>query len=118
MHFDHERLDVYKLALQFTGLATKVVDNLPRGVGYLADQLNRAALSIPLNIAEGAGEYSPADKARFYRIAKRSATECSAVLDVCRELSLVESNFITEGRELLHKVVSMLIKLIKSMNAK
>jgi four helix bundle protein len=51
----------------------------PRGLGDLADQLRRASTSIVLNIAEGAGEYSPKDKAKFYRFAKRSAAECSAI---------------------------------------
>jgi four helix bundle protein len=43
-----------------------------------------------LNIAEGAGEFSPSEKARFYRMARRSATECAAILHVCRRLALVE----------------------------
>ena len=57
-HFDHEKLDVYKVAIEFVALADDIVESLPRGRGYLADQLHRAATSIPLNIAEGAGEYS------------------------------------------------------------
>ena len=79
--FDHERLDVYAVAIDFVVLANEVVERLPRGRGYLADQLQRAATSIPRNIAEGAGEYSGAEKARFYRIARRSGTECAAILD-------------------------------------
>ncbi len=74
-NFDHERLDVYQVALQFVILAHKMVDKLPKGYSYLCNQLQRASLSISLNIAEGAGEFSSADKARFYRIARRSATE-------------------------------------------
>lgn len=47
-------------------------------------------LSIPLNMAEGAGEYAIDEKSRFYRMAKRSATECASILDVCRKLQLLD----------------------------
>ena len=80
--FDHERLEVYQTAIRFVAFADDVVEQLPRGRGYLADQLRRAATSIPLNIAEGAGEFAPKEKARFYRMARRSATESAATLDV------------------------------------
>jgi 23S rRNA-intervening sequence protein len=69
---------------------------------------------IGLNIAEGAGEFSKGDKARFYRMAKRSATECAAVLDICRELQITTAPPLIEGREILVTIVSMLIKLIRS----
>jgi len=79
-----------------------------------ADQLQRAATSIPLNVAEGAGEFSPAEKARFYRIARRSATECAAILDVCRKLKLATEEHYCVGRELLVRVVSMLVRMSRS----
>ena len=66
IEFDHEKLAVYVAAIDFIALADDVVERLPRGRAYLADQLQRAATSIALNIAEGAGEYSRKDKARFY----------------------------------------------------
>ena len=73
MQLDHEKLDVYRVAIEPVALADDIVEQMPRGRAYLADQLQRAATSVPLNI-EGAGEFSPKDKARFYRMAKRSAT--------------------------------------------
>ena len=69
--FDHERLDVYQVAIDFVSLADDVVERLPRGRRYLAHRLQRAGLSVPLNIAEGAGEFSQNDKKLFYRIALR-----------------------------------------------
>jgi hypothetical protein len=65
MPFDHERLDVYQLALDFFDLADEIVEHLPRGRGHLADQLTRASLSIVNNIAEGAGKFSKGDKRRY-----------------------------------------------------
>jgi four helix bundle protein len=79
------------------------------------DQLQRAAPSIPLNIAEGAGEFSGNEKARFYRMAKRSATECAAIIHVCRRLGLVEDSRYVAGRELLLRVVAMLVQMVRRL---
>jgi len=84
----HERLDVYHVAIEHLVLTDEIANELPKGGSYLADQLRRAALSIPNNIAEGAGEFALADKARFYRMARRSGTECAALLHACRVLGL------------------------------
>jgi four helix bundle protein len=111
--FDHEKLTVYQVAIEFVVLADEVIENLPRGRAYLSDQLQRAALSISLNIAEGAGEYAVDEKARFYRMAKRSATECAGILDVCQRLRFIEENRYIKGRELLIGIVSMLIKMVQ-----
>jgi four helix bundle protein len=89
------------------------VERLPRGRAYLADQLQRAATSIALNIAEGAGEFSTNDKARFYRIAKRSATESAAILHVCERLALVDPDRYQAGRELLLRLVAMLVQMVR-----
>jgi four helix bundle protein len=110
-YFDHERWDVYRAALDLIIVIKEVVEALPRGNGYLADQLQRAGTSVPLNIAEGAGEYSASEKARFYRMAKRSATECASILDVCKQLALISEDRYTKGRELLLRIVAMLTKM-------
>ncbi|MGH9894885.1 MAG: four helix bundle protein, partial [bacterium] len=98
--------------IDFVALANDVVEHLPHGRAHLADQLQRASLSVPLNIAEGAGEFSPKDKKRFYRMALRSATECSAILDVCRRLDLAQAVVLSSGRDLLLRIVSMLTRLV------
>ena len=113
--FDHEHLDVYKRAIEFVVLANDVVEQLPRGRGYLADQLQRAATSVPLNIAEGAGEFASKEKARFYRMARRSATESAAVLDVCVRLRLIDDDRYSKGRGLLLEVVSMLVRMVSNL---
>ena len=111
--FDHERLDVYVAAIEFVALADEVVEHLPRGRAYLADQLQRAATSVALNIAEGAGEFSSSEKGRFYRMAKRSATECAATLHVCQRLGLIEAARHQAGRELLLRIVAMLVQMVR-----
>lgn len=115
--FDHEKLDVYKISLEFVALAREVLDRFPSGRHSLADQLNRASTSVVLNIAEGAGEFSSAEKARFYRMAKRSATECAAALDVCRIWKVAEEKMLETGRELLLRIVAMLIRMIHTVES-
>ena len=113
--FDHERLDVYKVSIEWVVVSDDVVERLPRGRAYLADQLQRAAISVPLNIAEGAGEFSKKEKARFYRMALRSATECAAILDVCKCLKLTDLQVAASGRDLLLRIVSMLTRMVRTL---
>ncbi len=113
MPFDHERLDVYQIALDFLVVANDIVEHLPRGRGHLADRLSRAATSIVLNIAEGAGKFSKPDKRRYSLTAVGSATESAAILDVCARLKLITPERQQEGKAVLERVVSMLIKLAR-----
>jgi four helix bundle protein len=112
--FDHEKLDVYGAAIELVILIDEIVGHMPKGRAYLVDQLQRAGSSVPLNIAEGAGEYSDPEKGRFYRMAKRSATECASIFDICRRLRLIDEERLLKGRQLLIRIVSMLTKLVRS----
>jgi four helix bundle protein len=96
---DHERLDVYHLALDFLVFANSVIEGLPRGRSHLADQFTRASMSVVLNIAEGAGKVSKADKRRYYLTARGSATESAALLDVCLRLKLLDTAPYELGKE-------------------
>jgi four helix bundle protein len=114
--FVHERLDVYRAAIEFLVVADAVASALPRGRAYLADQLRRASTSVSFNIAEGAGEFAPADKARFYRMARRSATESAAILDACRLLSLSNAEQSQQGRAVLLRIVAMLTAMVVKLS--
>jgi four helix bundle protein len=110
---DHERLDVYQCSIQFLALAFAIVGRLPRGHAPLADQLRRAATSIPLNIAEAAGKTSTNDRAHFHSIARGSAMECGAILDVVRLLAVIPDADIGHAKELLIRAVAMLSKMCR-----
>ena len=110
---DHERLDIYQHALAFVATAHQIADALPGKRGDLGDQLRRASTSIALNIADGAGEFAPREKARFYRIARRSAVECAAVLDVAARLGLVRTAQ-PQARQDLVRIVGGMVRLIQS----
>jgi four helix bundle protein len=108
---DHERLDAYKCAIQFLGIAFALSDRMPRGYASLADQLRRAAMSIPLNIAEGSGKPDGPDRRRFHAIARGSAMECAAIFDAVALLVEGPELRLAEGKELLVRVVKMLSRL-------
>jgi four helix bundle protein len=108
-----QRLDVYRCAIEFLTLCVPLLNGLPRGSSALADQLRRAAMSIPLNIAEAEGRTGGADKARTYAIARGSAMECAAILDVYKALGIIEESSYLRGIELLCRVVAMLTKLCR-----
>src|SRR5690348_14236941 len=79
---DHHKLEVYRRALALLETCDRVVEHLPARRSHLRDQLDRSATSVVANIAEGAGEYRPKEKARFYRMARRSGIEIAAWLDM------------------------------------
>jgi four helix bundle protein len=110
-HFD--RLDAYRLAVRFTGQVWPVVRLLQRRERQLGEQLSRAATAIPLNVGEGAGEFSPGDKAHFYRYALRSAAECIAILDVAREIGLLPDEQHRPLRHTTGRLVAMLTRLVQ-----
>ncbi len=109
--FDHERLSVYQEAIKFVVWADGVLETIPKSLA-VHDQLDRAATSIPLNIAEGNGKYTAADRCRFFDIARGSALECAACLDVLMAKKKLENA--TPGKEILVRIVSMLVGLIRS----
>ena len=75
-----ERLDVYRVALDFRQ-SLGILESV-RNISALRDQLYRAADSVVLNIAEGAGRSAQADKRRHYSYAKGCAMECGAALSL------------------------------------
>jgi four helix bundle protein len=110
--FDHEKLEVYRESISFNAWLCSLLDQLAR-VGDVKDQLDRASTSIPLNIAEGNGKYSPKDRCRFFDIAHGSALEYAAALDILVAKSKLTPTQIRPGKERLQKIVRMLIGLIK-----
>jgi len=109
---DAERLDVYAVALQFHSLASVLAS---RADSVVRDQLRRASLSCVLNIAEGAGQRSRPQKRRFYAIARGSAMECAAVLDVLRLRAVASGAEARQGRALVVRMVQMLTRLDQSL---
>jgi four helix bundle protein len=108
------KLDVYQTAVRLLPLASAIADSLPPRYAALGDQLRRASLSIPLNIAEGSGKSTGPDQRRFYAMARGSAMECAAILDACSALALIERPRTEEVDPLLLSIVQMLSKMCRT----
>ena len=87
----YENTHIYARALELVGLSRRVIDGLPGGYGFLANQLRTAASSILLNFAEGYGKGTVRDARRYFHIARGSANEVAAILDVANEFGTIES---------------------------
>ena len=109
--FDHENLDVYQDAIHFVSWVDELLEGIPKSLAVY-NQLDRASTSIPLNIAEGNGKYTAADRCRFFDIARGSALESAACLDVLVAKKRIESA--ETGKAILVRIVSMLVGLIRS----
>jgi four helix bundle protein len=111
--FDHEKLDVYQAALAFVTWLDPILQKLPRSLS-VTDQLDRASTSIPLNIAEGNGKFTGPDRCRYFDIARGSALECAAALDVLVAKGRCPKEEVLPGKDRLWSIVSMLVGLIKA----
>jgi four helix bundle protein len=109
--FDHERLKVYQQALRFVGWASPIIEELSSKLAA-KDQLDRASTSIVLNLAEGNGKRSHADRCRYFDSARGSAVECAACLDVLVVRQKLSVDRAMEGKAILLEVVSMAAGLI------
>lgn len=114
--FDHEKLNVYQSSIRFVAWIEPLIQSLPTKLS-VRDQLDRAATSIPLNIAEGNGKFTVPDRCRFFDTARRSTLECAACLDVLVAKTLLSVERADEGKEILHGIVCMLIGLVRAQDS-
>ena len=111
MEFGHEKLDVYRLAIEYVAWAYELCNTLKGTDRHARDQLLRASQSIPLNIAEGNGKGTNADRRRFFEIARGSALECAAVQDCLLACKVIYPERDMVGKAKLTRIVAMLTKL-------
>jgi len=107
---DHEKLDVYKVSLNFASWAYCCCKNLKGLDRHARDQLIRASQSIVLNIAEGCGRETSKDKIHFLRISAGSTRECGAILDILYQSEVIDFDSWSHGKGLLLRILSMLKK--------
>ena len=110
--FDHDRLDVYRLSIDYVASSFSIASNFNGCHRHARDQWLRAAQSIPLNIAEGNGKRSLKDRSRFLDIARGSALECVAIQDVLAATEGLNNQSHVDLKRSLHRIVSMLTRLI------
>jgi four helix bundle protein len=115
IYFDHEKLDVYQEAIAFCSWVGEFLTAISSKAAA-KDQLDRASTSIPLNIAEGNGKFSAKDRARFFEVARGSALECAACLDVLLVRKLAKEEQVVFSKERLARIVQMLIGLLRKFS--
>ena len=115
VRFDHEKLNVYQSSIRFVLWTTELLARVPKSLA-VHNQLDRASTSIPLNIAEGNGRHTAADRCRFLDTARGSALECAAVLDVLVARGVLAEAAVEVPKGQLAEVVSMLVGLIRSQS--
>ena len=111
MELDHENLVVYRVSLDFAAWAYELCRRLKGPDRHARDQLLRASQSISLNIAEGCGKVSSADRSRFMQIASGSARECGAILDILSRCGPLDADGFKSGKSLLVRIVAMLTRM-------
>lgn len=93
-------LRVYKEAKQLVREVYSLVDSFPQNENYaLSDQLRRAVVSVPSNIAEGSGRFSNKEKIHFVEIAYGSLAETLCQLDIAHDLGYISDQVFTEEKE-------------------
>ena len=111
---DYHKLKVWEKAHLLAMDVYRLSEGFPRRDGVaLTTQLRRAALSIPTNIAEGAGKSGTNDFRRFLDIALGSASETHYQLLVARDLNLIENEVYDDLSTRVTEVRRMLVGLLK-----
>ncbi|MCE5341897.1 MAG: four helix bundle protein [Planctomycetaceae bacterium] len=115
MSFAFENLIVYQKSVDFADNICGLTEQFPRGFYFLADQLNRASLSISTNIAEGNGRFTKPDRKHFFGIARGSVQECVPLLELAKRRKLITDDINVQLRNRLEEIAKMLSGLINGL---
>jgi four helix bundle protein len=117
MPFHHEKLTVYKRALEFATWSQQLIESVSKKTST-RDHLERSGESIALNIAEGNGKFSRKDRARFFQIAHGSTLESAACLDLLVARRCCPNEAIVRGKAILEEIVKMLFKMLDQLGCR
>jgi four helix bundle protein len=121
---DYHQLDIWNRAMDYVAAVYRFAANLPAQEKYNLDsQLRRAAVSVPLNIAEGCGATSNTEFARFLGYAYRSLKEVVTALELCQRLypALPEDaiqSLIDEGNQVSRMTYNLMQKVAPEINSR
>jgi four helix bundle protein len=115
MAFMFENLHVYQKAFDFADQVASHTETFPRGYYFLVDQLNRAALSIATNLAEGNGRFTKPDRKNFFTIARGSVQECVPILEIAVRRGFVSTEDHSRLKSDLEEIARMIWGLINGM---
>jgi four helix bundle protein len=111
--FLHERLEAYQAARRFYRCARIIRENLPRGLGEVADQLKRASSSVCLALAEGANAGFAKMKVAHFQRALASAGECAGALDQVEDEEAASAELLGQARRDLELCARLTVGLLR-----
>ncbi len=115
LSLNHKKLDAWKLGIELVTIIYEITEHFPKSETYgITNQLRRAAVSVPSNIAEGAARSSPPDRRRFYQIARSSLVEIDTQIEITLRLGFSNDNNLSELDEKMNHLFAVLSKLIQA----
>jgi len=114
--FDFQKLQVYVKAKSFHS-ECRVITQSVKLKSTVNNQLSRAALSIPLNIAEGSAKFSKADRRNFFVIARGSVFECVAILDILRDEKIISEEDFEARAQKADELSRILYSMIRNLES-
>jgi four helix bundle protein len=113
----YRRLTVWKKCMDLVLLAYRIAATLPAEERFgLANQLRRAAVSIPTNIAEGTGRLGVGEYAYFLSIARGSARELDVLFEIAEQLGYARDDAVGVARKLSEEVSRMLTSMLRKLS--
>jgi four helix bundle protein len=114
MEKPHKKLDAWKLAMELVVRTYRSTDSFPPSEKYgLIDQMRRAAVSVPSNIAEGAARQTRKEFANFLHIAQGSLSELDTLLELAARLQYVSMETLETFSIQMERVDKMISGLIR-----
>lgn len=112
MEYNYQKLDVYKVSKEFVCLVYEMLKHFPTSEKYaMIDQIRRATISVPANIAEGMGRTSAKEQNRFLEISYGSLMEVQCLLDISTELGYISKEAFEMCNNYIHRIALMINKL-------
>ena len=113
---NYKELKVWQKAMDLTVAVYKLVKLLPKEETYaLSDQMRRAVVSIPSNIAEGQGRNSDKEFIQFLSIARGSLWELETQIEICLRIGYIDQSMATDTNNLIAEISKMLNALSNSL---
>ena len=114
--YNYKDLDAYKESKNLVILVYALLKKFPREEQYaLCDQLRRAVISIPSNIAEGSGRTSAKDQAHFFEMAFGSLMEVNCQIDIAHDLSYITNDDVENVEKHVRAIAALLSGLRRKL---
>ena len=112
----HKKLDVWKKSIELVQKIYELTKTLPKIEEYgLTNQMRRAAISVPANIAEGAARQTKKEFIQFLHMAQGSLSELDTHIEIAQRLGYVNEVSLRELSALMNDIDKMRTGLIKSL---